>query len=242
MQKDMQFNEVINKKNSFLPPIRTSKNKFCLSKKDPIIFENNLSKSKELLEIGLDKFSILTNQPRSIEKIKIYSYVPKSYSIEDMLGNKFTSSTNYEWNTREFPKLRINRFSDLSLNFTDKPSEKKKKLLFEQKLIIEQKQLEQNFRNIRANELFSKSNETYKRITKEKTKRKNFESHLKKDLWSSSDFKDINLKNDIINTFYAIDNRSIRQNRKIRNDFFTFPTNKIYQEIKDQSSSLNINT
>ncbi|RNA23818.1 hypothetical protein BpHYR1_036200 [Brachionus plicatilis] len=218
------MNEVNSSKNSFLPPLKFSKRSISLSQKNPVLIENNLKKDKEILEIGIDKFSVLTNQPGTIEKIRIDTFLPKSNSI-DNLNNNFTSSTNYEWNTREMPKLKINRSSDLSVNFNENSSEKKKKLLFEQKLLIEQKQLEQNFRNIRANELLVRSNETYKRISKDKVKARNFDQHFKKDIWSSNDFRDINLQNDIIKTFYSMDSRPIRHFRKFRNEFYTFKPN-----------------
>lgn len=233
----LQFNETNSRRNTFLPPIKNSKNKLVLSNKDPILYENNLKKDRELLEIGIDKFSVLTNQPNTIEKIKFESFVPKSFSSLENLLNNHTTSSNFEWNSKEMPKLKINKSSDLSLNAIENQSAKKKRLLFEQKLILEQKQFEQNYRNVRAAEFLNRSNETYKRIHKEKSKESTNYSNSKKDIWASSDFRDINLQNDIIKTFYSIDNRAIRYNQQFRNDFFAFTPNATYNELKEQSSA-----
>ncbi|CAF0732583.1 unnamed protein product [Brachionus calyciflorus] len=238
----LQVNEISNRRNVFLPPIK--KNKLTLSNNDPVLYENNLKKDSELLEIGLDKFSILTNQPNTIEKIKFKKtpWPEASSDFDNLLNNNNNNMTSsFEWNSKEMPKLKINRSSDLSLDTLDNPSTKKKKLLFEQKLILEQKQMEQSYRNIRANEYLNRSNETYKRISnRDKHKENTSFQHFKKDVWGSTDYKDINLQTDIINTFYSLDNRAIRHFRQQRNDFFEFTPNRNYEKLKE-SSSTNIN-
>ena len=57
----------------------------------------------------------------------------------------------------------------------------------------------------------------------------------KTDLWSSSKYQDINLKSQIINHFYSLDNRHIRYYRKTRPNYYEFTANRNFQKIFDDS-------
>lgn len=239
----LNFNETnnINKKQSFFPPIKHSQNKLLLTNKNAVLVENNLSKEKEFLEVSLDKFSLLTNQPKSVEKIKLNTFMPKnSTSLENVLfPPQATNSTSFEWNSKEMPKLKISRFNDApSKSVNESSADKKKRLLFEQKRALEQKQYEKNMRHLRSNEYLSHSNDTFKKIVHRHGSIKDnmdYNQISKPDLWSSDNFKDINLKKDIIQTFYSLDNRHIRDFRKYNEDYFNLTMNKNYENMRNQT-------
>lgn len=240
----LQFNEISSttnaKKNSFLPPIKNSENKFQLTNKNPVLIENSLSREKELLEVTLDKFSILTKQPSDTENIKFESCLPKSFGSQENMfyPPQATSSTNFEWNTKQMPRLKINK-SQLPSSVNETPSDKKKRLLFEQKCALEQKQLEQNFRNLRSNDYLAHSNQTYSNIIKKRNSLKeSAELHSKPDVWSSNNFKDINLQKDIINSFYNMEHRHIRYNRQFNDDFYKFTPNRNFAILQRKAKNL----
>lgn len=213
----------------FLPPLKPSKNKLQLTNREPLIIENNLSKQGELYEIDVDKFHALTKQPRSEEFVQLAS----SSSMLNRLSNVPNSTPiNFKWNTDEMPKLKVSKMGKLTINTSreDEVREKRKRLMFEQKCLLEEKFFEKTIRQARSLEFQQHANETFKKIRRKSKSHhtddnqsaaaaalRNKKSNNKPDLWSSDNFKDINLKKEIILTFYTPDNRRIRyfQNKMI---------------------------
>ena len=93
---------------TFFPPLKSRKNKFQLSNNVPVVIENNITKEKDLLEISLDKFSLLTKQPKHIEKMKFSSYAASSKSARDS-SNAQATPINFKWDTNDMPKLKLNK-------------------------------------------------------------------------------------------------------------------------------------
>lgn len=212
----------------FLPPIKQLKNKLTISNKSPIVMENHFStKNKEFFEVGVDKFNVLTNQPKQLEKIRISGYLSKSKSLEKSFPR--ATPIQFKWDPNDMPKLKINKASETPRE--GNISERKKKMMFEAKLAIEQRALEQRLKDARAQEFEEHSKETRRKIKKRKSIQKDTS---KPDIWDSCDFRDINLQNDIINHIYSVDNRAIRHYQKQRENFYKFKANKIFDAKHDE--------
>ena len=123
---------------------------------------------------------------------------------------------------------------------SEKSSEKRMRILFQQKLALERIHTEKRNRLLRSQELLSHSTETLKMVNEQQKKRSSSmlldsDASKKTDLWSSSKYQDINLKSQIINHFYSLDNRHIRYYRKTRPNYYEFTANRNFQKIFDDS-------
>lgn len=214
---------------TFLPPLRH--NKLNVTNSSPVFIENNIQKEKEFLAVSVDKFSILTNQPKDVSnKVRMISYSARSRSN----GEKtFPSATclNYKWDSSEMPKLKMTKAKkEVPRHVAENNNEKKKRLIFEQKVLIDQKNIEKNLKDLRTFQLLTHSNDTIKQINKNRPNFSWSNDLLKPDIWNSIDFRDINLQNDIINHMYSLDNRALRFNRRSNTEFFKFKPNNAYDK------------
>ena len=227
----------------FLPPLRH--NKLNVTSSSPIYIENNINKEKEFLAVGVDKFSVLTNQPKDVsEKVRMISYSAKSTS-KNNLDKFFPSATslNYTWDSSEMPKLKMVKVNkEVPRNVAENVNEKKKRLIFEQKVLIEQKNIEKSLRDLRSFQLFTHSNDTIKKINRDRPNFNWSNELLKPDIWNSIDFRDINLQNDIINHMYSLDNRTLRHLRRSNTEFFRLKSNKSYDNVVKRIPKIEIET
>jgi len=212
---------------SFLPPLKPSEDKLSLHKKSPLLLENNLNKNKEYYEARLDKFSILTKQTEKSDRIKIESMVKRSL---DPSNQPISTPVNFKWDPKEMPKIKLSKTNDVPLNKVEKSKDKKKRLMFEQKMAIDHKLFDKALRKMRSMEYLSHSNEISKQI---KEREVLFNREFKQleelpDIWCSIDSKDIKLQKEIINMLYSFDNRRIRHKRQTQSDFFSFTDNKSF--------------
>ena len=220
----------------FLPPIKH--NKLNVASNSPVFIENNMRKEKTFLAVGVEKFSILTNQPKYVsDKVKLTSYSAKSsrhnnHSNPTNMERFFPNATslNFKWDSKEMPKLRVLKANkEVPRSVLESADEKKKRLIFEQKVIIEQKHIEKSLKDLRTIQLLTHSNDTLKKINKYRPSFNWSNDFLKPDIWNSIDFRDINLQNDIINHMYSLDNRVLRKIRATTNpDFFKCKPNKCF--------------
>jgi hypothetical protein len=112
----------------------------------------------------------------------------------------------------------------------EKSKDKKKRLMFEQKVAIDHKLFEKALRKMRSMEYLSHSNEISKQIKeREVLSNKEFsQNDGLPDVWCSIDSKDIKLRKEIINMFYSLENRRIRHKRLEQPDFFSFTDNRSF--------------
>jgi hypothetical protein len=224
-----------------LPPLKKSHDKLLVTSKAPIIIENNFMKEKSFLELSVDKFSILTNQPKKIEKFKLTTK-PTSAKYVNELSVK-TTPMSFKWDTNNMPQIKVTIPSKVPKSLTEKSSEKRMRLLFQQKLALDRINSEKRERLVRSQELMSRSTETLKSV-KEKQKKRRVSTTLETehkskapDLWASTKYQDINLKSQIINHFYSLDNRHIRFFRKTRPNYYEFTANQNFERILNNSKS-----
>jgi hypothetical protein len=212
----------------FLPPLRH--NKLDVTNSSPVFIENNLKKEKQFLAVSVDKFSVLTNQPKDVSsKVRMASYSAKTRSN---MEKTFPSATslNYKWDSNEMPKLKMTKAKkEVPRHVAENNLEKKKRLIFEQKVLIEQKSIEKNLRDMRTFQLLTHSNETIKQLNKNRPNFSWSNELLKPDIWNSIDFRDINLQNDIINHMYSLDNRALRFARRSNTEFFKCKPNSAFE-------------
>lgn len=215
----------------FLPPLKN--NKLIVTSNSPVYIENNIKREKEFYAVGVDKFSVLTNQPKDVsDKVRMVSYSAKSTSRNN-LEKYFPSATNlnYKWDSNEMPKLKLYKANkEVPRSVAENLNEKKKRLIFEQKVLIEQKNIEKGLKDLRTFQLLTHSNETVRKINKNKQNFNWSNDLLKPDIWNSIDFRDINLQNDIINHMYNLDNRMLRHLRRSNTEFFKLKRNKLYED------------
>lgn len=223
-----------------LPPLKQSQDRLLLTNKTPIIIENNLKREKSFLELSVDKFAVLTNQPKKLEKFKLNTYPPGSAKYSSSNDFRQTPS-NFKWDTKNMPQIRVTVPSKIPRNFSEKSAEKRMRLLFQQKLALERIHSEKRQRLLQSQAYMSHSTETIRGVNEHQHKKRGgsmvFEAESKKpDLWASPEFQDINLKSQIINHFYSLDNRHIRYFRKTRPNYFEFTANRNFQKMVDDSS------
>jgi hypothetical protein len=217
--------ESLKNRKSFLPPIKPSEDKLALHKKSPLLLESNLNKNKEYYEARVDKFSILTKQPEKTERIKIQSLARRS---TDASNQPVSTPINFKWDPKEMPKIKLSKANDILSSQVEKSKDKKKRLMFEQKIAIDHKLFDKAVRKMRSMEYLAHTNEISKQI-KERDVLLNREFKPNRelsDIWCSIDSKDIKLQKEIVNMFYSLDNRRIRHKRLAQPDFFTFTENK----------------
>jgi hypothetical protein len=210
------------KKFSFLPDIRKSS--------DSSFVKNSINKDEEFIEASLDKFTKLTKQPRNIESIKLTSFkqLPTNKLSLTNKNPKNPNSTplNFKWDINT-PKLKLIKALEFPIAVIESPVERKKRLIFEQKISLEQKSLQKELKQMKSMEFLKHSedvkNQLFERESlfndNDKERKRNY---LLFDVWASHNIKDINLNNEIINKFYSIDNRRIRYYQKQRSNFFNY--------------------
>lgn len=224
-----------------LPPLKKSHDRLLLTSKTPIIIENNFKKEKSFLELSVDKFSILTNQPKRVEKFKLTTK-PTTAKYVNELPIK-TTPMSFKWDTNNMPQIKVTIPSKVPKGMTEKSSEKRMRLLFQQKQALDRINSEKRERLVRSQELLSRSTETLKSVNEKQKKRRNsaaIEAENKSkaaDLWGSTKYQDINLKSQIINHFYSLDNRHIRFFRKTRPNYYEFTANQNFEKILNHSKS-----
>jgi hypothetical protein len=239
----------------FLPPLKPSQSRLpSLSSKHPVIIENNLGKDRELISVGLDKFDLLTNQPRVEFDVKLVSSgAPphRRHQHHHRLSGYGLATTpiHFKWRTSEMPRLKLMQTSSEAL-LAETSNERRKRILYEQKCACEQQHLEKSLRLARSIEFEARSKETRVRrvneMKREKLMRDDDESYrggmlmgntnkIVRDVWGSDNFKDIMLQKEIIRTFYETDNRHIRYFKgRGREQYFKLEKNECFDKLKEK--------
>jgi hypothetical protein len=231
-------------KYTFLPPIKN--NKLKVSNNEPVYLENNFKRDKQFYEINLDKFSILTNQPKRVDDLKLNSFTHVRSKSWENNSPRSTKITKYKWNYEKMPGLKVlNKYeTSVPKNVKENFSDKKKMMLFEQKNIIEHKLIESSLKALRTIELAAHSSETAR---KNKAKAESFKNSIdsklnsnnrKADKWASIDPNDIQLKREIIDHIYAVENRSIRCFKQNNTDFLSHKVNDKFERMEKLAKSL----
>jgi hypothetical protein len=230
----------IRRKLFLLPPVKQSEDKLLITRKSPIIIENNYKKEKSFLQLSVDKFSILTNQPKKVEKFKLTTYPTSAKYPNEIPAGRTTTPSNFKWDTSNMPQIKVTVPNKVPKHLKEKAAEKRMQLLFQQKIALERINSEKRERNSRSQEMLSRSNETLKNI-KERMKKRSSSTNLEvanenNDLWASNKYQDINLKSQIINHFYSLDNRHIRFFRKTRPNYYEFTVNRNFEKLVNASA------
>jgi hypothetical protein len=238
----------VNKQNNtFLPPLKPSRNRLQVTSDKPVYLENSLGKPNEMLQLSVDKFHVLTKQPKSEEYVKLNSPAMFTRSNRFSTNNNIPETTpvNFKWSSAEMPRLKISKQSKQAgtnaHGLDESIDEKRKRLLFEQKCSLEHKFFEKDLRQARSLEFQQHSSETFKKIRRREKKKESkkgsqsgSERIQKPDVWASDNFKDINLNKEIIVHFYSTDNRHIRYFRNSKNnEHFLHKPNKCFTKLEE---------
>jgi hypothetical protein len=233
----------MDKKYSFLPDIKRSTDSSSFIK-------NSINKDEEFLEASVDKFSTLTNQPRNLESIKLTSFKQSNQNRLSLVNknpsNPNSTPLNFKWDVTT-PKLKITKAIEFPIAAIESHDQRKKRLMFEQKVFLEQKTLQKELKHMKSIEYLKHSQLVRNDLEEKKglfnndnensnlTNRKS--NYLLFDVWSSHNIKDINLNNEIINKFYTLDNRRIRYYQKERPNYFNYnkSTNELDKKEKKDS-------
>ncbi len=215
-----------NKIITLLPPIKQSENLLTVLNKDPVYFANHINHEKEIFELSLSKFEVLTNQPTDVENCKLSSFSSNSYSKT----KSFPRATPVicKWNTKEIPKMKVVKSKNVGL---ESANEKRMRLQFEQMAILKQRNDRATNRSLMAQQLAA-VNHSFENSSF------NAGIHDSDNLWGSTNFKEINYRNQIIDQFYSLDHRQMRFFRKTRPDFYTFTKNTNIDKLKNLLNQL----
>jgi hypothetical protein len=126
----------VNKGLTFLPPLKQSENMLLLTSKDPAYFENSVNHEKELYELSLNKFEILTHQPRVVENLKLESFSSKTKSSQPR-----ATPLLCKWDSKEMPKLRVVKIKNRPIHL-ETATERRMRLQFEQIGLLKKKEAE----------------------------------------------------------------------------------------------------
>lgn len=206
-----------------LPPLKQSENQLTITNNEPVYLANHINHEKQLYEISLNKFDVLTNQPTTIENCKLSSF--SSSSFKNAKSMPRATPLMCKWNTKEMPKLKIVKVKNKSAKF-ETPNERRMRLQFEQMGILRQKNEEIASRNLMSRQYASSSMHAFD------SKSYNAGLHDDKNLWGSTAYKDINLGNQIIDQFYSLDHRQMRYFRDKRPDYYKLTRNKHLDSLK----------
>ncbi len=228
------MDEKDNKSIVLLPPIKKSENLITISSRSPVLFANHINHKKEVFELGMSKFEILTNQPTDVENCKLSSLSSNSHDKT----KSFPRSTplTYLWDTKEIPKMKI--FKSKTQTGFESANERRMRLLFDQMTLLKQKNETQINRQLIAQQLAESSRSL---------KNSSYNAAILKsnDLWESTQYKDINYLNQVIGQYYSLDNRQIRFFRRVRPDFYKFTKNtninnleKLFDNLENTDSSI----
>ena len=219
----------MDKKYSFLPDIKRSTDSSSFVK-------HSLNRDEEFLEASLDKFSTLTKQPRNLESIKLTSFKQSNRNklsiVNKNPSNPSSTPLNFKWDVTT-PKLKLTKAIDFPIAAIESPDQRKKRLMFEQKVFLEQKSLQKELKHMKSIEYLKHSQqvrndleEKERFIINQNDNENNLSdrksNYLIFDVWASHNIKDINLNNEIINKFYTLDNRRIRYYQKERPNYFNY--------------------
>ena len=212
----MEVNALSNRNTSFLPPIKQSQNRLDLTNKHPVYIENNINKEKQLFAFSVDKFSVLTKQPKQIETCKL-----TSYSTNSNRDKSFPRATPvlFKWDTKEMPKLKVIQTKNRPMSLIENPNEKRMRLQFEQMSVLEKRNFEKMNRNTLTEDFLSHTSSQF--LDNSFALAAN-----DKDVWGSCNYQDINLRKQVIEQFYSLDHRQMRYFRQIRPDFYKFTPNR----------------
>lgn len=221
----------------FLPPINRSKNRLETASNSPVIIENNINKKREHIEVSVDKFSMLTHQPRDEFNIKLSTYSPRYQNNRLSALNLPITPITVKWRTKQVPMLKLKPASqDPKIETLE---ERRQRIIFEQKRLMEEKLAEKTKRNQRSMEFKSHSDEVRRKFRMRSLESSPNRSRLtyddRFDIWGSDNFKDIALQKEIIRGFYETENRRIRE---VRNsgikEFFQWNENPAFDALKDK--------
>ena len=235
-------------KYTFFPPVKN--NKLKVSSRSPVYIETNLGREKQFLEISVNKFDVLTNQPKPTEILELKSFnhtrpTRKSHSFEALVDafnfpRATGTNTRYKWNTANFPRLKVVKKvdSDVPLSVAESLVERKKKMLFKQKNEIESQLYEKSVRQLRSMELHTYALKVGKRNRLNTLKNGSVPDFgsKSKDTWDSIDPKDIKLKREIIEQMYSNENRGIRCYRQWVPDFFRVLVNDTFERMQKETA------
>jgi hypothetical protein len=202
-----------NKSLAFLPPIKH--NRLEMTSKHPVYMESNIGRDKQLYEFSLDRFNILTNQPKNIENCKLSSYTTNSSNA--MLQQRSTGSTFpratpvfFKWDEKEMPKIRVVKTKHRPMSLIENANEKRMRLEFEQMNMLKNKMNRSTNISHDVDTFITRSTSNFLPTGLEGLAQRN-----PKDLWASNEFNDVNLSKQIIDQFYSLDHRQMRYFRKL---------------------------
>lgn len=216
------FSPTNNKGLTFLPPLRQSENALMITSKDPAFFENSVNHDKELYELSLNKFELLTNQPRVVENLKLESYSCKTKSS----GQPRATPMLCKWDSKEMPKLKVVKIKNRPIHL-ETATERRMRLQFEQIGLLKKKEVARSLRQVPAQRFNSQSYDFGNREAYQAG------YHDKSNLWASCQVQDIQLRNQIIDKFYDLESRKIRFYRNEKADFYTFTNSTCIDKIRN---------
>lgn len=214
----------------------------------PFYLQNNMNRERTFMEVNVDKFAQLTNnqsqETKSID-LKGLEHGKNKPTLRSFNTNnteqmpKATLITNYKWNPAKMPELRIINKTDENVpqQIAESEADRKKRLVFEQKVEIEHKLIEKGLRQLRAYELAARSSMVAQNNRLRRSLSQSVEAPTGKsnDKWGSINANDIQLKKEIIEHFYSMDNRSIRCFRPTRPDFFKLLRNDCFDKLEQET-------
>ena len=222
----MEESEIMSNKGlTFLPPIKQSENVLTIANKDPVYVENNINREKELLELTLSKFELLTNQPKNVENCKLTSYSTNSFKRKS-----FPRATplNCIWDQKDMPKIKVVRVKNRPADM-ETANEKRMRLHFEQMNLLKKKNSERANRSQIGHNFNSPS---YSFLTTQY----HAGMHTEKDSWGSPDYQDVQLNQQICDQFYNNEHRHMRYYRQSEPNFYTFTPNTNLEKMVKASN------
>jgi hypothetical protein len=238
-----------NFKYTFLPPVR--RNTLRGSNPAPVYIESHAaapSRERAFLAVSVDRFALHSSGLAADEppKVEIVDLGAGRGGVKE--PGTYPKSTaripaaKYIWNTSQMPALRMAALGEKEVPFekAETIDERKKRLIFEQKNVLEAMLFEKSMRTMRSDQLTMHSRKVAK-------KNAQFRSSLgldgslsggrdkaSGDKWGSINPKDIKLKKEIIDQIYSTKTRGIRCYQKWNPFYYGQTVNDTFEKMEKE--------
>ena len=226
--------------------IKQSHNNLLPTSKHPSFLNLHTAKHGDLIELSVDRFSLLTKQPKSVEHLNLYnlgnveSDVRKRRDYAVPMFQKFVfpraTPLSFKWNAEHMPRIKVRKPNRETKNAYDDATSWKQMLYMNEKNAAEREQERRNERQAMSKEFESgsirklkKIRENYKKALESATSDEN--KARRHDIWTSDNSKDVRLSKETIEMMYSTENRRIRHGRQENPNFFRNNTNDIFDKM-----------